>query len=191
MNQKYNIRPARREEAPYIGAAVVDAIGMEIAEELGRGRGGVETAVALFSELAALDDSQYSYLNTLVAVDECDRVVGVCVAYNGARLHELRLRFIEVARRMLGLEFGELKDECEPSEFYLDTLSVDPAHRGRGIASSLIRATAGRARAIDKPLGLLVDKDNVRARRLYDREGFKPVGEREFMHTLMDHLQCR
>ncbi len=191
MSQKYTIRPARREEAPYIGAAVVEAIGEEIAEALGRDRGGVEAVKGLFSDLAARDDSQYSYLNTLVAVDPDDRVMGVCVGYDGARLHELRKAFIEEAGKKLGIEFGELKDECEPTEFYLDTLAVDPSCRGRGVATALIGATVERARAIGKPAGLLVDKDNERARRLYEHLGFKPVGEREFIHTVMDLLQCK
>lgn len=191
MNRNYTIRPARREDAPSIGAAVVDAVGIEIAESLGHNRGGVEAVKGLFTELAALEDSQYSYRNTLVATDNEDNVIGVCVGYDGARLHELRRQFVEAAGRRLGIEFGELKDECEASEFYLDTLSVDPSHRGQGVATSLIRATVERARAAGKPAGLLVDKDNTRARRLYEREGFRQVGEREFVGTLMDHLQSR
>ncbi|MDE6378707.1 MAG: GNAT family N-acetyltransferase [Duncaniella sp.] len=189
MNAKYTIRPAKREEAPYIGAAVVDAVGEDIAAELGEGRGGIEAVRALFSELAQRDDSQYSYLNTLVAVDSDDRLVGVCVGYDGARLHRLRQQFIEAARRRLGIEFGDLKDECEATEYYLDSLAVDPGHRGQGIASMLIEATVERACVTGKPAGLLVDKDNLRARRLYERLGFVKVGEREFVGTLMDHLQ--
>lgn len=64
-----------------------------------------------------------------------------------------------------------------------------PEYRGRGVATALIEAAGVRARECGKPLGLLVDKANSRARRLYDSLGFKQVGERFFAGELMDHLQ--
>lgn len=48
---------------------------------------------------------------------------------------------------------------------------------------------ARRAADSGKPLGLLCDKTNTRARALYDSLGFKHVGETPFAWELMDHLQ--
>lgn len=189
MNESFTIRPARRDDAPFLGLTVVRAVGEDIAANLAHNGRTVDDVVAMFGSLAARDDAQYSYLHSLVAVDENDRPVGAIIGYDGARLHELRERFLEAANAQLGIEFGELDDECEPTEFYLDSLAVDPEWRGRGVASALIKAMADRAADSGKPAGLLVDKDNPRARRLYERSGFTQVGERPFVHVVMDHMQ--
>lgn len=183
------IIPADIEDAPLIGRAVVTAIGAELAGQFADGR-PVDDVVTLFSRLAARDDSQYSYLNTLKAVGDDGRPTGFIVAYDGARLHELRKAFFEEVKAVLDRDMeGGMADECEAGEFYLDSLAVLPEHRGRGVARALIEAMAGRAAAHGKPLGLLCDKSNARARRLYDSVGFRPVGERMFAWELMDHLQ--
>lgn len=189
MNHTFTIRPARREDAPYLGLTVVRAVGEDIAAGLAGSHHTVDDVVAMFASLAARDDAQYSYRHSLVAVDDNDRPVGAIIGYDGARLHELRERFLEAANEQLGIEFGELDDECESTEFYLDSLAVDPEWRGRGVATALIRAMAGRAAEAGKPAGLLVDKENPRARTLYERVGFRPVGERPFVHVVMDHMQ--
>lgn len=183
------IIPARPSDARFIGQAVVEAIGHEIASGLAGDSHTVDDVVELFASLAARDDSQYSYLNTLVAVDDDGTVVGACVAYDGARLHELRERFFEAVSARLGLDFSDVEDECVAEEFYLDTLMVLPGHRGKGIASQLLHASIGRARECGKPAGLLVDKINPLARKLYERVGFRKVGERPFAHVMMDHMQ--
>lgn len=183
------IRPAHKDDAPYIGRAIVEAIGEEVAVNLAGESHSIDDVCDMFTSLARLDDTQYSYLNTLVAVDSrSDEVVGVCVGYDGAKLHELRLKFIEAAAVMLDKTFDRLEDECTSDEFYIDTLAVAPHRRGRGVASALLRATIERARRCGKPAGLLVDRDNDRARRLYERMGFVKVGERPFVHVVMDHL---
>ena len=46
--------------------------------------------------LVEREDSQYSYKNTMVAVDG-DKVVGISVCYDGSKLHELRRPFLELA----------------------------------------------------------------------------------------------
>lgn len=51
----------------------------------------------LLTELVALEKSQYSYTNTLVALNDEDEVIGVCVSYDGSQLHDLRQPFIDAA----------------------------------------------------------------------------------------------
>ena len=183
------IIPARQSDAQFIGSALVEAIGTEIASGLAGEHHTVADVIDLFASLAAREDSQYSYLNTLVAVDDDGKVVGACVAYDGAMLHELRKPFFKAVTERLGLDLADVEDECEPDEFYLDTLAVLPEHRGKGIASDLLRASIARAAGCGKPAGLLVDKINPLARKLYERVGFRKVGERPFVHVLMDHMQ--
>ena len=69
------------------------AIGDEICADFASPDHSTDDVERLFTHLASLDDSQYSYLNTLVALDENENVVGVCVGYDGARLHQLRRHF--------------------------------------------------------------------------------------------------
>jgi ribosomal protein S18 acetylase RimI-like enzyme len=181
-----SIRPATPADAPMIGRAIVMAVGLEITASVGQ----PEQVEAMFSYLASRDDTQYSWRNTLVAVDG-DKVVGVAVAYDGADLERLRRPFFTEVAKRFGKDMTDIADETDPTEVYLDTLAVDPDYRRRGIGSDLIEATYRRARAIGKPLGLLVDKENDRARRLYNSAGLQAVGEREFAYVMMDHLQRR
>ena len=58
---------------------------------------GLEDFRRLMAMLVEREDSQYSYRNTLVALD-ANRVVGISVSYDGGHLHELRRTFIEAAK---------------------------------------------------------------------------------------------
>lgn len=185
-----HIIPAGIEHAPYIGRAITMAIGSELAADLAGPDHTVEDVEALFTSLARREDSQYSYLNSLVAVDDDSNVMGVIVSYDGARLRPLRKAFLSEAETAIGLRFdGEPDDETDSDEYYLDSLAVFPPYRGQGIARQLIEAAARRASQCGKPLGLLVSKTNPHARRLYDSLGFRPVGDRPFAGELMTHLQ--
>lgn len=184
-----SIRPATPADALLIGKAVTMAIGEEITESLAGEHHTAEDVEALFASLAEREDTQYSYLNTLVCEEEDGRPCGVCIAYDGAGLHEMREHFFRAARERLGRDMSAMEDECTPDEIYLDTLAVMPGHRGKGYALDLIKATAERARKMDKPLGLLVEKENAPAKALYAKAGFEYFDERPFAFVLMDHLR--
>ena len=64
-----------------------------------------------------------------------------------------------------------------------------PEYRGQGVASALIKDAKEKAIKTGKPLGLLCDIDNSRARRLYDSIGFRSCGLRPFAGHEMNHLQ--
>ena len=156
------IREGRVDDAPWIGKVVTMAIGAELAQELAGAEHSVTDVERMFASLAARDDSQYSYRNVLVAVDDADNVLGVVVAYDGARLRTLRLAFMEEAKEAIGLVFDrEPDDETGPEEFYLDSLGVFPQYRGEGIARRLIEAAAARAHAARNERGnRAADKGN-------------------------------
>jgi ribosomal protein S18 acetylase RimI-like enzyme len=60
------------------------------------------------------------------------------------------------------------------------SLWVRPSARGNGVGEALIGATADWAKARDHDsLVLWVTESNAPARRLYDRCGFAPTGERQ------------
>ncbi len=183
------IIPANESHAPYIGKAIALAIGDELVDGLAGEKHTPEDVMNLFASLAARTDTQYSYLNSLVAVDENETPLGIVISYDGADLHRLRVPFFEEAQKKIGLKItGAPADETDSEEVYLDTLAVFPPYQGNGIGSDLIREAYKKAERIGKPLGLLVSKTNPKARGLYDSLGFEAVGERPFAGEIMDHL---
>ena len=145
----------------------------------------------LVSDLVCRADSQYSYLNTLVALNAQRDVVGVCTAYDGARLHQLRLAFVEGCLARFNRDFGNMDDETAAGELYVDSLAVDVRYRGKGIAKALLRATIEKAKQLQLPaVGLLVDKGNPKAERLYTSVGFQYVDDNQWGGHAMRHLQC-
>lgn len=188
------IENARPEDASLIADAILEAIGPELTDHLAGEYNTPKDVHDLFARLAGRDDSQYSYLNSRVARDDDGSPMGVCVSYDGADLRRLRRPFFKEANETFGWnmsseEVEALPGETEPDEFYLDTLMTLPQYRGHGVGEALIRDAGRKAAGAGKPLGLLCDIDNERARRLYDRIGFKECGLRPFAGHEMYHLQ--
>ena len=142
----------------------------------------------MMTMLVEREDSQYSYRNTLVAMD-ADRVVGISVSYDGGLLHELRRAFIEAAKEHLGKDHTGMDDETQAGELYLDSLAVLPDYRRQGIARKLLLATKERASRMGLPcVGLLVDKDNPVGEALYASAGFRYVNDNRWGGHPMKHL---
>ena len=117
MREKVFVRPARRSDAEDIARLVVMA--WPVDAFLARGKGKtVDDLISLVAEVAAEEDTLYSYRNTVVAelgpgdfegrddmpsdgesdAGDCGRmsgtdsipVVGIMIGYDGAQLHRLR-----------------------------------------------------------------------------------------------------
>lgn len=187
---------ATREDASFIADAILEAIGEDITLDLAGDKCTVKDVHDLFQGLAERDDTQYSYLNTRIARSDSGEAMGACISYDGALLKKLRVHFFKEAYSTLGWnvsdeEMDAWPGETEPDEFYLDTLMVLPQYRGQGIARALIADAKRKASVTGKPLGLLCDLDNDRARRLYESCGFKDVGDRPFAGHMMHHMQTK
>ena len=144
----------------------------------------------LMTDLVCRADSQYSYLNTLVALNAQRDVVGVCTSYDGAHLHQLRTAFVQGCLARFNRDFGNMDDETAAGELYVDSLAVDAHYRGKGIAKSLLKATIEKAKQLQLPaVGLLVDKGNPKAERLYTSVGFQYVDDNQWGGHAMRHLQ--
>lgn len=176
------IREAVKEDAPLIAQAVAMAIGEESA-----GYYGGEDYDTVFTEIAAREDTQYSYLNAHVA--EMDGIpVGIAVSYDGGRLPDLRHHTLTHIQEATG-KSHLIPDETGAGELYLDSLFVLPEYRGRGIGTRLLEAVISKAHELELPgLGLLVDHDNPSAERLYTAVGFERQDEKEFLGHPMHHL---
>ena len=140
----------------------------------------------MMTMLVEHENSQYSYRNTMVALD-ANRVVSV--SYDGGRLHELRRAFIEAAKEHIGKDHSGMDDETQAGELYLDSLAVLPEYRRQGIARKLLLATKERANRMGLPcVGLLVDKDNPVGEALYTSVGFQYVNDNQWGGHPMKHL---
>ena len=185
MNHELNIRKATKSDAPLIAKVVAMAIGEE-----GSKHYCGDNHQSVLEEIARLENSQYSYKNTIVA--EVDGMpAGAAVAYDGAKLHYLRKATLEVILKHTEKEM-QIADETDASEFYLDSLAVLPEYRSRGIGAQLILAVKEIAlNEYGKNLGLLVDFENPDAERLYKSVGFERMNVKDFLGHKMWHLVIR
>ena len=176
----YIIRTARPDEAEIIASLIMEAMNHDCCQWFAGPNHTLSDFHQLMTELVKRTDSQYSYLNTSVAVIS-SQVVGVCVTYDGAKLHELRRAFIEGALRMFGMDHSSMGDETQAGELYIDCLCVAQPFRCKGIATALI--------ALGLPaVGLLVDNGNQQAERFYNRLGFNYIDNNVWGSHNMRHL---
>ena len=198
MNNNISIREARPEEAGRIADLIIMAMTEECCLHFCGPDHDIDDFRRVMTSLVARTDTQYSYLNTLVAIEETAPVpgvsapgciVGICVSYDGTLLHQLRQAFIDAAIKEWGMDHSAIPDETQAGELYLDSLAVDPAYRGRGIASLLLRASIDKSRALGLPAtGLLVDVGNPKAEALYNKVGFQYAGTNSWGGHGMKHL---
>ncbi len=142
--------------------------------------------------LAGSEIAQYSYLNTITAVDDEGIVCGICVSYDGGQLHTLRKAFIDIMFERCQRDFSNIKDETSAGELYVDSLAVVENERNKGIGTALLHCAIAKAKRMNMPaVGLLVDANNTRAERLYHRVGFEFVNVSMWGGHAMRHLQYK
>ena len=183
------IEPAQKNQARAIARLIMTAMTDECCLYfVGKGQ-TLDDFERVMTLLVEQEDSQYSYKNTLVALDR-QEVIGVCVAYDGAKLHTLRQAFVEMARKHFARNFSEMEDETPKGELYIDSLAVLSTHRGQGIAQQLLLATITKAKKMNVGhVGLLVDKGNPKAEKLYAKVGFTYRNDAQWGGHPMKHLQ--
>jgi GNAT superfamily N-acetyltransferase len=146
-----------------------------------------DEAAAILTDFFERDNNRISYQNALILEEEGEPV-GMAIVYDGAKARELDLPLERAAAKKLGDAAYHIPSEPEPSEFYLDVLSVSPLWQGKGYGRQLIEAACDRARELGHSrLALLVEIDNPSARRLYERLEFridyrKWLADQEYFH---------
>ncbi len=146
----------------------------------------------MMTRLVERDDSQYSYLNTEVALAEDGELMGICVTYDGGQLHRLRKAFVSAALEAFGIDYSKMDDETQAGELYVDSLAVVEKFRNQGVATALLRSAVQKAEQMQLPaVGLLVDADNPCAERLYQNVGFAYVNDAVWGGHVMHHLQFK
>lgn len=183
-----NFRKARSNEAetisPFLMLAMEDIVYRFIGEE------SKVQARQFLTDLIGQKSNQYSYENCWV-VELNNEIAAVAVVYDGARLHELRKPVASYIKARFNTDFSP-EDETQAGEYYIDCISVIPQHQGKGIGSQLLKFLIEEyVRKGKFPLGLLVDKDNPNARKLYLKMGFDVVGMKTLADKTMEHLQLK
>lgn len=136
------------------------------------------------------ENNQYSYQNCYVAEDE-NELVGAVLVYDGTKLAELRKPVLEYIHQHFDSNL-QVEEETQAGEFYIDSLAVSPAHQGKGIGSQLLQFVINeKVKTGGGTIGLLVDKTNPGAKRLYLNLGFVPVGEKTLLGISLEHLQLK
>lgn len=136
------------------------------------------------------ENNQYSYQNCWV-VEEDGEIIAAANIYDGAQLERLRAPIARYIETNFQKSFTP-EDETATGEFYIDTLGVHPYHQGKGIGATLLHTIIEHyVHLNNQTLGLLVDKDNPNAKRLYLKLGFKAVGEKTLAGKHLWHLRIQ
>ena len=189
---KIKIENATPDLASHIASLIMEAMNAECCQNFAGSQHTLVDFHRMMEKLVGMEDSQYSYRNTLVAYTSSGILAGICVAYDGGKLHKLRRRFYEAAEEAFDIDYHGMADETTDGEFYIDSLAVSSSFRGKGIASELLKAAIGRGKELGIPaVGLLVDKGNPKAEALYTRIGFEYVNDTTWGGHPMKHLQYR
>ncbi|PRD57516.1 GNAT family N-acetyltransferase [Sphingobacterium gobiense] len=180
------IRKARSTDAEAIAPIMLTA--MEEIIYYFIGEQDQQKATAFLTYHIAEPGNQYSYEHIIVA-EEDGNIIGQICLYPGNKLEQLRAPILSYLRTHFKREPNS-GNETQAGEVYIDTLAVSIAAQGKGMGKILLLY------AIDlfvhrqkEALGLLVDKENPKARKLYLDIGFKPVKEVSIFGKQLVHLQ--
>ncbi len=187
------IVPASIEQAESIASLIMMAMNHECCQNFAGPHHTLEDFHRMMTALVRRDDSQYSYRNAMVALDDTTSdskpvVAGAIVGYDGADLHRLREAFLQAAKEFLDQDFRGMDDETQAGEYYIDSLAVNESYRHQGLATLLLKKLIDQ-KGQKQPIGLLVDKGNPGAERLYRSLGFEYVNDTTWGGHEMRHLQ--
>ncbi|PCM45993.1 GNAT family N-acetyltransferase [Marinobacter sp. ANT_B65] len=90
-------------------------------------------------------------------------------------------RIIETETGRIGVLISEQLDDCD----WLHEIQIDPGYQGRGLGTILLQNLLTNARSRCVPLCLQVLHANQKAKRLYERMGFREIEKLE-NHYLME-----
>lgn len=182
------IRKAKPEESNIIASLIF--LAMEDIVYRFIGENSSEKATQLLDSLIKEENNQYSYENCWVVALE-EGIVAAAIVYDGSRLKELRDPVAKKIKLMFNRDFNP-EEETQKGEYYIDSVGVDPNQQGKGIGSRIFQFLINEyVHARNETLGLLVDKDNPNAKKLYLKLGFEIVGEKVLLQKTMEHLQFK
>lgn len=119
-----------------------------------------------------MDINRLSY-NNIWTYEVKDELAGLIIAYESNKLKELDKPILDYLSSK-NIFIDAFDKECFEDEFYIDTVSVFEEFRGCGIAKELFSFIEKKAKILGfKKVSLLVDFENLKALKLYEKIGFK------------------
>ena len=166
--------------------------------KLGKVMGPDERATRFFS--ASMDAS-----HAICAFDAEGRLLGLAGfktsegSLTGGTMRDMARGYGWFGGIWRALLLSILERDVQPGVLLMDGICVDVSARGRGIGSALLSAIKSHAEQTGlQSVRLDVIDNNSRARALYDREGFLPVGTTKtgllrhlFGFYVATEMQCR
>ncbi|HUH74476.1 MAG TPA: GNAT family N-acetyltransferase [Chitinophagales bacterium] len=154
------------------------------------GINSLEQATRFLENSTSQPSNQYSYENCWV-IESNQEVVAVVNFYDGAKLQELRAPIHTLIKSMFDREYSP-EDETQKGELYIDCIGVRLDRQGKGLGSKILQFLIDEySYKSNKTLGLLVDKDNPNAKKLYLKLGFEIIDEMTLVGKEMEHLQFK
>ena len=176
------IRRAEISDAAYIAEGIYSAFLLEDSVTVSENSVGTKSEslrekwMEILSDICAQRDTHYSYTNTFIA--ELDgEIAGMMIAVDGRYYREQREKMYPQLKGLFDVAFGkgweDMEDEAKAGEYYIDSISVSPVYRHRGVGTELIEYAKQQAKSIGiKRVTLAVEPMNS-AKILYQRLGFE------------------
>ncbi|WP_417785849.1 GNAT family N-acetyltransferase [Tenacibaculum sp.] len=154
------------------------------------GENSTEKALTLLESLIIQKSNQYSYENCWV-IENDNKTIATANIYDGADLKKLREPVAALIKTMFNKELT-YEYETQSGEYYIDCIGVNPSYQGKGVGSKVLKFLIDEyVHKKNETLGLLVDKENPNAKKLYLKLGFKVVGNKILAGKEMEHLQIQ
>ncbi|WP_158553417.1 GNAT family N-acetyltransferase [Peribacillus saganii] len=178
------IRKATPEDADTAAVLILMAI-KDIAEAL-TGEKEEREILKVLREYFTQEKNRLSYRNSMI-LEANGEIAGIVIAYHGSEANQLDASIL--ARLRLRNKNASIGKEAEEADYYVDTLCVAQAYRGKRMGRMLIAAAEEKGRLQGYPtIALNVEKDNERARRLYSRLGYKSSKVITINHHSYDYM---
>lgn len=168
------IRQAQVSDAASIAEGIYEAFllpGSEVENKPNFHHQWIDTLTAI----CAQPDTQYSYTNTLVAEVEGE-IAGIMITVDGAIYRMQRENMFPQLKDLFNIAFGQgwgnMEDEAQAGELYVDSIAVFPAYRHRGIGTTLLSHAQQRAKELNIPQVTLAVEPTNSAKLLYQELGF-------------------
>ena len=182
------IRKATSIDAPDIAECLL--LAMESIVYAFIGKNDPIVAYEFLLHFVAQEDNQYSYQNCWVVCNN-NQIIGAINIYNGDDLHALRMPITNYLKTNFNREII-IDDETQAGEYYIDTFGIKANQQGKGIGSMLLQFIIDEfVHQRNRTLGLLVEKENRAAQRLYEKLGFIYQSDKNLVGKQLEHMQIK
>lgn len=176
--EEIRYRMATPADAGFVAEVVAEALGNPIMERIidGQETAGDRQLLEQLTAVCKREDTLYSWKNTRLAVTRDNHPVAALVAYPGEGYMNRRKRTFALLGSLITFDAEKMEPETRDGEYYLDSISVHPHWRGKGIARVMMAEAAREAARMGRPAILACAPDNTGAKKLYESIGFHEKG---------------